>query len=105
MRKLLLVAPTGAAVLFAATVAVAAPEHLPAGFSYTEHGRALVQGAGTMELEAGKSLVIQTHVLEPGFRAPWHRHPDSSWVRMRRGELSVAFSCTPPEPPPAGCPT
>ena len=93
MRKLLLVAAVSVAALAVSTVAFAMPAHPPT-FSYTEHGRALVQQAGTMQLEAGKSIVVQTHVLEPGFRAPWHRHPDSSWVLVQRGELNVAFSCT-----------
>jgi quercetin dioxygenase-like cupin family protein len=93
MRRLLLVAAAIAAALAFSTVAFAMPAHAPT-FSYTEHGRALIEQAGTMNLKAGTSLVVQTHVLEPGFRAPWHRHPDSSWVLVMRGELSVAFSCT-----------
>ncbi|MGH9035732.1 MAG: hypothetical protein ACRD0O_08200 [Acidimicrobiia bacterium] len=84
MRKLVLVAAASAAALALSPVAFAMTAHPPT-FSYTEHGRALVQQAGTMQLEAGKSLVVQTHVLEPGFRAPWHRHPDSSWVLMLGG--------------------
>jgi len=94
MRKLSLVAPVCAAFVFMSAVAHAAPGHPPVTFSFTEHGRAVIHEAGTMHLEEGKSLVVQTHVLEPGFRAPWHRHPDSSWVVMLRGELHVAFSCT-----------
>ncbi len=95
MPKLLLVAAAGAAGALTATAAtVAAPGHAPATFSYTEHGRALVHEPGTMRLEAGKNLVVQTHVLEPGFRAPWHRHPDASWVVVLSGELHVAFSCS-----------
>jgi quercetin dioxygenase-like cupin family protein len=93
VRKLSFVAAISAAVHLISAVAFAAPGHPPATFSYTEHGRAVTRAAGTLRLEAGKNLVVQTHVLEPGFRAPWHRHPDSSWVLVMRGELTVAFSC------------
>jgi quercetin dioxygenase-like cupin family protein len=63
-------------------------------FSYTEQGRAVATRPGTFDLAAGRSVVVQTHVLEPGFRAPWHRHPDRSLVLMKRGRLTVWFSCT-----------
>lgn len=94
MRRLYLVGAANAAVVLVSAVGFAAFGNPPATFSYTEHGRAVTQGAGSIELEAGKNIVVQTHVLEPGFRAPWHDHPDSSWVLMLRGELTVYFSCS-----------
>jgi quercetin dioxygenase-like cupin family protein len=70
--------------------AVAGP---PATFSYSEQARAIAHQAGTLNIDAGKSIVVQTHVLEPGFRAPWHRHPDFSLVLIKRGVLTVHYSC------------
>ena len=88
------VAVATAAALFTPSFAVPAAGNPPATMSWTEHGRGVVQEPGSLRLEAGRSLVVQTHVLEPGFRAPWHCHPDSSWVVMIRGELTVWLSCT-----------
>lgn len=92
---MLLLAAALAVTPVSAVTATAPPRSAEPPFSYTEHGRALVgQGGKTLQPNAGTNLVVQTHVLRPGFRAPWHRHPDSSWVLVLRGELHVAFSCT-----------
>ena len=47
-----------------------------------------------MPVKAGTQVVVQTHILGPGFRAPWHTHPDFSLVVMRRGTLTVRYSCS-----------
>jgi len=67
---------------------------VPFTFSWTEHGRGVAARSDTLAMTAGQSVVMQTHILEPGSRAPWHRHPDRSLVIMNRGRLSVWYSCT-----------
>ncbi len=94
MRRLSFVAAVNVAAMLVPAPAFPAPGNPPATMSYTEHGRAVTQRAGTLEIRAGTNLVVQTHILEPGFRAPWHHHPDSSWVLMMRGELTVWLSCS-----------
>lgn len=84
------------AVIAAGSALLAAPgasSGVPGTFSYHEHGRAVARESSMLEAKAGTSIVVQTHVLEPGFRAPWHRHPGDSWVLMKRGVLTVYFSC------------
>jgi quercetin dioxygenase-like cupin family protein len=94
MRRLSFVAAVSAAVVLVPVLAFPAAGNAPATMSWTEHGRAVTEAAGSLEIHEGTNLVVQTHVLEPGFRAPWHHHPDSSWVLMMRGELTVWLSCT-----------
>jgi quercetin dioxygenase-like cupin family protein len=94
VRRHSVVAAVTAAVIFAPASAFPAADKPPATMSWTEHGRGVAQEETSLQLQAGKSLVVQTHVLEPGFRAPWHHHPDSSWVVIMRGELTVWLSCT-----------
>jgi quercetin dioxygenase-like cupin family protein len=67
---------------------------VPYTFSYSEQGRGVAARSDTFTVTAGQSLVMQTHILEPGSRAPWHRHPDRSLVIMKRGRLSVWHSCS-----------
>jgi quercetin dioxygenase-like cupin family protein len=90
--------PVLIASMFCLGVTLAAPPSSRAGvpyaFSYTEQARGVAAHPGTLDVTAGWSAVVQTHVLEPGFRAPWHRHPDRSLVIMKRGQLTVWFSCT-----------
>ena len=87
-----------AAALFGTGVALlatpASSGGVPYTFAYAEQARGIVERSDTLALTAGQSVVVQTHILEPGFRAPWHRHPDRSLVIMKRGELKVWFSCT-----------
>jgi quercetin dioxygenase-like cupin family protein len=92
MRPVLIAAMFGTGMMLLS--APATQGGVPYTFSYTEQGRAVAAHAGMLSLTAGRSVVVQTHVLEPGFRAPWHRHPDRSLVIMKRGRLTVSFSCT-----------
>lgn len=94
MPKHSFIAVITAASIVAPTFVGPAAGNPPATMSWTEHGRGVAQEPSSLQLQAGRSLVVQTHVLEPGFRAPWHHHPDSSWVVMIRGELTVWFNCT-----------
>ena len=94
MRKRSFVAAVTAAAVVAPAVAYPAGGKAPATMSWSEHGRGVAPEQSSLQLRAGRSLVVQTHVLEPGFRAPWHHHPDSSWVVMVRGELTVWLSCS-----------
>ena len=91
MRAVLVAGLLGAGVALLATPA--SHGGLPYTFSYTEQVRGVAQRSDTLGLTAGLSVAVQTHVLQPGFRAPWHRHPDRSLVIMKRGELTVWFSC------------
>ena len=91
MRSVLVAAIFGAGVVLVATPSSHA--RLPYTFSYTEQVRGVAQRSDRLDLTAGLGVVVQTHILEPGFRAPWHRHPDRSLVIMKRGELTVWFSC------------
>lgn len=94
MRNHSFIAAVAAAALLAPPFVIRATGNAPATMSWTEQGRGVVREPGSIQLQVGKSLVVQTHVLQPGFRAPWHRHPDSSWVVMIQGELTVWLSCT-----------
>jgi quercetin dioxygenase-like cupin family protein len=96
MRRLVVVAAVAALTLvpITATAAAGPPRTAPPGtFWYREDARALAEQTGALQVKAGKQVVVQTHILGPGFRAPWHTHPDFSLVLMRRGALTVRYSC------------
>lgn len=96
MRRLVVVAATAALTLapITATAAAGPPQAAPPGtFWYREDARALAEQTGALQVKAGTQVVAQTHVLGPGFRAPWHTHPDFSLVVMQRGTLTVRYSC------------
>ena len=97
MRKLVVVAASAALTLvpITATAAPGPPQGAPPGtFWYREDARALAEQTGALRIRAGTQVVVQTHILGPGFRAPWHTHPDFSLVVMRRGTLTVRYSCS-----------
>ena len=96
MRRLVVVAAAAALTLVpgSATAAAGSPRTAPPGtFWYREDARALAAQTGSLPVKAGTQIVVQTHILGPGFRAPWHTHPDLSLVVMRRGTLTVRYSC------------
>lgn len=96
MRRLSLVAATVALIVIPVSdsLAVGPLSGSLATFSYREDARALAAQTGALRVEAGTQVVVQTHILGPGFRAPWHTHPDLSLVVIRRGTLTVQYSCT-----------
>jgi quercetin dioxygenase-like cupin family protein len=96
MRRVVVVAATAALTLVPITaIAVPGPPQAapPGMFWYREDARALAAQTGDLRVKAGTQVVVQTHILGPGFRAPWHTHPDFSLVVMRRGTLTVRYSC------------
>src|SRR2546423_9411181 len=91
MRRVLIAAVFGTGLALLSTPA--SRSGVPYAFSYTEQARGVAARSGTIAVTGGRSVVVQTHVLEPGFGAPWHRHPHRSLVIMKRGRLTVWFSC------------
>lgn len=67
---------------------------VPGTFTYSEEARGVAARSSSLDITGGWSAVVQTHILQPGFRAPWHRHPDRSLVIMKRGRLHVWYSCS-----------
>jgi quercetin dioxygenase-like cupin family protein len=92
MRALLVAVLLGTGV--ALVSAPASQGGVPYTFSYTEEARGVAARSDSLVITGGRSVVAQTHILEPGSRAPWHRHPDRSLVVMKRGRLTVWYSCT-----------
>ena len=99
MRRLSVAAVVAAAapltlVPVTALAAAAPPGTVaPGTFWYREEARARAEQTGSLAVRAGTQVVVQTHVLGPGFRAPWHSHPDWSLVVMRKGTLTVRYTC------------
>jgi quercetin dioxygenase-like cupin family protein len=75
-------APAGTACAQAATVS---PTDLGRGAAYTD---------ATIDVEAGKQVVVQSFVVEPGFNFWWHQHPGPTMIVQLRGEIMEYFNCT-----------
>lgn len=66
----------------------------PGTFSATEQGRAIAFSNGTVEVQAGRNIVVHSYIFEPGFNFMWHKHPGDSLFLMKRGKMTVYLSCT-----------
>jgi quercetin dioxygenase-like cupin family protein len=79
-----------AVLLFSSSVALGGP---PGTFTMTEDARATAYTSEQVKIDAGKSVVIQTLILEPGWTSGWHHHPDDAYVLMKRGNLTQYIDC------------
>jgi hypothetical protein len=66
----------------------------PGAFSPTEIGRVVTYGGGKIEMEAGKQVVVQSFLVEPGFNFFWHKHPGPTVVLQKRGTITEYMNCT-----------
>jgi quercetin dioxygenase-like cupin family protein len=80
----------GAVLLTSVTAAFGGP---PRTFSNTENARATSYTSEMLPIQAGKNVVLQTLVLEPGWSSGWHHHPDDAYVLMKKGALTQYINC------------
>jgi quercetin dioxygenase-like cupin family protein len=59
----------------------------------TDRGRGVTVADTTIDLEAGKQIIVQHFVVEPSFNFFWHHHPPSVIVQLR-GRLTAYLNCT-----------
>jgi hypothetical protein len=62
-------------------------------FSPTELGRVVNYSHDTLEMEAGKLVVVQSFLVEPGFNFWWHRHPGPTIVVQNAGTITEYMDC------------
>ncbi len=62
-------------------------------FSPTELGRVLVYDKDQLEVKAGKKVVVQSFVVEPGFNFFWHTHPGPTIVLQKAGTIMEYTNC------------
>ena len=93
MKRTLLVSVclAGAVVLTSWSAAFGGP---PGTLTWTEDARATAYTSEKVSIEAGKNVVIQTLILEPGWSSGWHQHPADAYVLMKKGKLTQYTSCT-----------
>jgi quercetin dioxygenase-like cupin family protein len=60
----------------------------------TELSRGVAVRDATIDLEAGKQVVVQSFVVEPGFNFFWHEHPGPSLIVEQQGTMREYLSCT-----------
>jgi hypothetical protein len=84
-------------VLFnaASTVEPTAATCAPRGtFSATEMARVVNSFHDTLEMDAGKQVVIQSFLVEPGFNFFWHVHPGPTLQLQKAGTTTEYMGCT-----------
>jgi quercetin dioxygenase-like cupin family protein len=83
-------------------IVVNASTEVPAGgacapwvaVSPTELGRGAAYTDAIIDVEAGKQIVVQSFVVEPGFNFFWHQHPGPTFIVQLRGTITEYFNCT-----------
>jgi len=58
-----------------------------------ELSRGLAESDATLDIEAGKQVVVQSFVVEPGFNFFWHQHPGSTFIVEQQGTMTEYFGC------------
>jgi hypothetical protein len=58
-----------------------------------ELSRGLAETDATQDIEAGKQIVVQSYVVEPGFNFLWHQHPGATLVVQQQGTMTEYFGC------------
>lgn len=93
MKRTLLVSVclAGAVILTSFTAAFGGP---PGTLTWTEDARATAYTSEHVQIEAGKNVVVQTLILEPGWSSGWHHHPADAYVLMKKGALTQYINCT-----------
>jgi quercetin dioxygenase-like cupin family protein len=81
---------SAAVIMLSVSSALGGP---PGTFTLHEDARATAYTSEPIQIEAGKSVVIQTLVLEPGWTSGWHEHPDDAYVLMKKGKLTQYIDC------------
>jgi quercetin dioxygenase-like cupin family protein len=79
-----------AVLLFSGSAALGGP---PGTFTLREDARGTAYTSEHVNIEAGKSVVVQTLTLEPGWTSGWHHHPDDAYVIMKKGNLTQYIDC------------
>ncbi|HEY4409239.1 MAG TPA: cupin domain-containing protein [Acidimicrobiia bacterium] len=92
MKRTLLVpgAFIAAMLLFSSSAALGGP---PGTFSLREDARGTAYTSEKVSIEAGKNVVVQSLILEPGWSSGWHHHPADAYVIMRKGKLTQYIDC------------
>lgn len=60
------------------------PTELSRGAAYTD---------ATVDVEAGKQIVVQSFRVEPGFNFFWHQHPGPTLVVQQEGTITEYMNC------------
>ena len=58
-----------------------------------EVNRGVAESDATFDIEAGKQIVVQSYVVQPGFNFFWHRHPGPTMVVEQHGTMTEYFGC------------
>jgi hypothetical protein len=59
-----------------------------------ELSRGVAYSDATVDIEAGKQIVVQSFVVEPDFNFFWHQHPGPTLVVQQQGTITEYFNCT-----------
>jgi quercetin dioxygenase-like cupin family protein len=87
---------TGELIVASFNAAPGDPEACAAGptAKSTEMSRGVAVSDATFDIEAGKQIVVQSYVVEPGFNFFWHQHPGPTLIVQQQGTMTEYFSCT-----------
>jgi len=55
--------------------------------------RGVAERDATFDIEAGKQVVVQSYVVEPGFNFLWHQHPGPTMVVEQQGTMTEYSGC------------
>jgi len=55
--------------------------------------RGVAERDATFDIEAGKQIVVQSYVVEPGFNFLWHQHPGPTLIVEQKGTMTEYFGC------------
>jgi quercetin dioxygenase-like cupin family protein len=58
-----------------------------------ELSRGVAEADAILDIEAGKQIVVQSYVVQPGFNFLWHQHPGSTLVVEQEGTMTEYFAC------------
>jgi quercetin dioxygenase-like cupin family protein len=58
-----------------------------------EMSRGVAESDATFDIEAGKQIVVQSYVVEPGFNFFWHQHPGPTMIVEQQGTMTEYFGC------------
>jgi hypothetical protein len=62
-----------------------------------EVGRGVAESDADVDIEAGKQIVVQSYVVEPGFNFLWHQHPGPTFIVQQQGTMTEYFDCRAPK--------
>jgi hypothetical protein len=55
--------------------------------------RGVAENDATFDIEAGKQVVVQSYIVEPGFNFFWHQHPGPTMIVEQQGTMTEYTGC------------